>query len=95
MFIMNIAIIVSMILLFVVMTIIFSNKRTKSKRKIWEENIQKQVIKDLEKNKKRYGLWKMALKESNGLEDICKSLYITYCVQSIIGEHEILGTVRL
>ncbi len=68
---------------------------TKTKRDDWEESIYKQVVRDLENNKKRYGLWKLAMKESNGLEDTCKSLYITYCVQSIIGEHEILDTVRI
>ena len=29
------------------------------------------------------------------LENVCKSIYIKYCVDSIIGEHEILGTVKL
>ena len=89
----NIAAAVSLVLLFIVLMIIFSNKKTQSKRRTWEESIQKKVIADLEKNKKRAGLWRMALKESNGLEDVCKSLYVTYCVQSIIGEHEILDTV--
>lgn len=86
---------VCIILLFLVIMIIFSKKRSDTKRIQWEENVQKQVIEDLEKNKKRDCLWKIAMKESKGVEDICKSLYIAYCVQSIIGEHEILGTVRL
>jgi len=72
------------------------NKRTWiKKRRAWEEKIYKQVIDALEKNEKRAGLWAMAMDKSNGSEDICKSIYIKYCVQSIISEHEILNTVKL
>jgi hypothetical protein len=83
------------VLLFMAFSFVVSNKRHKIKRKEWEEKIYKQVVSDLEKDEKRAGLWAMAKAESNGSKDLCKSIYIKYCVQSIIGEHEILDTVRL
>lgn len=95
MLVINVTIGMAIVLLLIAMTLLYSSKKSKTKRENWEENIYKQVVKDLENNKKRYGLWKLAVKESNGLEDTCKALYIKYCVQSIIGEHEILGTVRI
>ena len=95
MLVVNITVGIAIFLLLVAITLMYSSKRSKAKRDDWEESIYKQVVRDLENNKKRYGLWKLAMKESNGLEDTCESLYIAYCVQSIIGEHEILGTVRI
>ncbi|MCW8895894.1 MAG: hypothetical protein OQK48_08195 [Sulfurimonas sp.] len=80
---------------FMAFSFIVFHKRNKIKRKAWEEKIYKQVVVDLEKDEKRAGLWALAKAESNGSEDICKSLYIKYCTQSIIGEHEILNTIRL
>jgi len=94
MFIINITVGIAIFLLLVAIVLMYSSKRSKIKRENWEESIYKQVVRDLENNKKRYGLWKLAMKESEGLEDMCKTLYIKYCVQSIIGEHEILDTVR-
>lgn len=83
------------VFLFMIFSFVIFNKRTKLKRKAWEEKIYKQVVDALEKNEKRAGLWAIAMAESNGSVDVCKSLYVKYCVQSIISEHEILNTVRL
>lgn len=78
-----------------ILLMIINRRNSIKKRSAWEEKIYKQVVSDLEKNEKRAGIWKIAMDESNGSKNLCKSLYIKYCVQSIIGEHEILNTVRL
>ena len=82
--------------IFIAVLLMLLNRRNSiKKRSAWEEKIYKQVVSDLEKDDKRAGLWKIAMDESNGSENLCKSIYIKYCVQSIIGEHEILNTVKL
>ena len=91
----DIVILVAVLTLFTGTLLISSNKRTKTKRKKWEENIYKQVLKELQNNDKRANLWKLALSEAEGSLEACKPIYIKYCVQSIIGEHEILETVRI
>jgi len=91
----TIAVAVCILALLIVLLTIYMKKKNETKREAWEESIQKQVMQDLQSNKKRYNLWKLAMKESDGVEERCQSLYVKYCVQSIIGEHEILNTVRL
>ena len=82
--------------IFIAILLMIVNRRNSiKKRSSWDEKIYKQVVSDLKKDDKRAGLWKIAMDESNGSESLCKSIYIKYCVQSIIGEHEILNTVKL
>ena len=90
-----IAPLVVILILLTGMLLITSNKRTKTKRKKWEENIYKQVLEDLKNNKKRANLWILSLSEAEGSLEACKPLYIEHCVRSIIGEYEILDTVRI
>lgn len=71
-----------------------ADKSNRRKREKWEYEIYSQVINDLERGKKRVGLWRMAMQDANGIEETCKKLYIKYCTQSIIGEHDILGTAK-
>jgi len=60
-----------------------------AEERLLEEKIYEQVTSELSNDNKRNGLWVKALANSNYSENIAKSLYIKYRVQSIKDEMEI------
>jgi hypothetical protein len=57
--------------------------------RIVEEQLYEAVYQELEGGVRRGGLWAKAIADSNGNEQLAKSLYIKYRVQSIIDEDQV------
>lgn len=62
-----------------------------AKSRISEEMIYEQVSEELNSGIRREGLWAKALSESNGSDDVAKSIYIKLRYQSIVDEVTVTG----
>ncbi len=62
--------------------------------RLFEEKIYAQVLEELREGVRRDGLWAKAISDSGAQEEMAKSLYIRYRVQSIIDEIEISSKIQ-
>ncbi len=67
----------------------FGRPKASPESRLFEEQIYAQVVEELAQGRRRDGLWAKALADSKSQEEIAKSLYIRYRVQSIKDEIEI------
>lgn len=64
----------------------FNNSSEKLADRLLEEKLYEEVAQDLDRGKRREGIWAKALANSNGSESQAQSLYIKYHVQALKDE---------
>lgn len=72
-----------------------SLKNNAAKSRLTEEMIYEQVSEELKNDIRREGLWTKAVAESNGNDDIAKSIYIKLRFQSIVDEVTIVNAEKI
>lgn len=71
-----------------------SLKNNAAKSRLTEEMIYEQVSEELKNGIRREGLWTKAVAESNGNDDVAKSIYIKLRFQSIVDEVTVVSNAK-